>query len=227
MLQGGYLRFDANEPKGLRINPIIIDIQVDSVKIWDEERYTQRFEIGLKVSLENSSQYIVDSVSMNLISTSDAVPERSLIRRSDQFYSLAPGARVEREYVLEFTEFRINRHPNYDVQACVEQVNGDFVVAGRPVCDWDGDRVLSAADLPRNGDVSVMPNPGTYQIKLQSDVAIQSVMIMDMLGREVLSTEIPDLSIFDLDVESLSPGLYTVIAMDAEGRGYLSRWMKL
>jgi hypothetical protein len=70
--------------------------------------------------------------------------------------------------------------------------------------------------------LTVYPNPATAELNLQLPVAMKSVTIMDIMGREVL-TSVTNSMTTKLDVSSLKQGIYFVNVIAKDGRSAVKR----
>jgi acetyl esterase/lipase len=70
--------------------------------------------------------------------------------------------------------------------------------------------------------LSVYPNPANAELNLQLPVAIKSVSVMDMMGREVLTSE-TNSTTMKLDVSSFKQGIYFVNVKAVDGRSAVKR----
>jgi hypothetical protein len=70
--------------------------------------------------------------------------------------------------------------------------------------------------------LNVYPNPAKDELNLQLPVAMKSVSIIDMMGREILTNDARSMKV-KLDVSSLKPGLYFVSVKSTDGRSAVKR----
>ncbi len=86
----------------------------------------------------------------------------------------------------------------------------------------------NSAELLENQylDVALFPNPGSNEIKIQSDVMLTAVRVFDIHGQEVLATSEKGLDIV-LNTSHLSGGTYIVYATANNGFTTTKKWVKL
>jgi Secretion system C-terminal sorting domain len=69
--------------------------------------------------------------------------------------------------------------------------------------------------------INIYPNPASDQLFIQHDLNLNkstsSVLLMDVMGRVVLQKPL-DASLIQLDVSTISPGIYFVQILSKEGR---------
>ncbi len=70
--------------------------------------------------------------------------------------------------------------------------------------------------------LSVYPNPATSELNISIPVAMQSVSMVDMMGREVLTSDAKSMSV-KLDISSLKQGVYFLSVKYADGRSAVKR----
>jgi acetyl esterase/lipase len=70
--------------------------------------------------------------------------------------------------------------------------------------------------------LSVFPNPAKEELNIQLPVNMKSVSIVDMMGREVLTSEAKSMNA-KMDISSLTQGLYFVNVKTVDGRNAVKR----
>ena len=70
--------------------------------------------------------------------------------------------------------------------------------------------------------LSVYPNPAANELNLQLPVVMQSIVLVDMMGREVLTSDVKSMNV-KLDITSLEQGLYFVTVKTIDGRSAVKR----
>ncbi|HRO99979.1 MAG TPA: T9SS type A sorting domain-containing protein [Flavobacteriales bacterium] len=92
---------------------------------------------------------------------------------------------------------------------------------------WSCEFVLSVADKPLPIEkLAVWPNPGNDDLHLDpAGRPLLSVELRDALGRTVLE-RMSTLNNNPIDVSSLAPGTYVVLARTAQGERLVANWIK-
>jgi hypothetical protein len=80
--------------------------------------------------------------------------------------------------------------------------------------------VKEAANL--SNELNLYPNPAANELNLQLPVVMQSIVLVDMMGREVLTSDVKSMNV-KLDITSLKQGLYFVTVKTIDGRSAVKR----
>jgi hypothetical protein len=83
-----------------------------------------------------------------------------------------------------------------------------------------------AVDSFTNNEFSIYPNPTKDVLNIKfnaSETQISSVEIFDMLGRQIMKS---DIASENISVQSLNKGTYIILLKDAEGKSYAQKFIK-
>lgn len=94
--------------------------------------------------------------------------------------------------------------------------NPSNTLIGLPVTVWVGPVWNLAADEFQHNGLQVFPNPATDKIQITFSEPIRSVEVFNCIGKRILYL-LPNNSHSELDVSSLSPGLYLFKLIDLKG----------
>ncbi|MDC1221182.1 T9SS type A sorting domain-containing protein [Salibacteraceae bacterium] len=73
-----------------------------------------------------------------------------------------------------------------------------------------------------SGTIKLFPNPASIELLLESDFAIESIVILDISGRVVRTAGGAN----SLNVSDLKSGIYLANVTSETGQEYLIKWMK-
>jgi len=79
-----------------------------------------------------------------------------------------------------------------------------------------------------NSSISLFPNPATEQLKItwNSAIAMKSIVITDVTGREVMTVAVNASNSATISVNELPAGMYSVNTTDANGVNTVTRFIK-
>jgi len=76
---------------------------------------------------------------------------------------------------------------------------------------------ISTSNIVNGIKIKVFPNPATDQLVINTDVALEELVVYNMLGQEVISKPVNEME-NTLDIEKLVPGCYFLTCIHKEKR---------
>ena len=77
--------------------------------------------------------------------------------------------------------------------------------------------LISGEDTPSERNILVYPNPVTDFLEISAGYEIESVSLLDLTGRIIISEDQVDSEVYQIDMRSFNPGIYFVRIKMARG----------